>query len=77
MEELEDWEELLNTNKGLWDVEEELRYLEKKQVFDARFVQLARMVYQLNDRRAELKRKINLLLGSTLIEEKSYTTGAP
>ncbi len=74
MESLPQWAALLQTNQALWTVEDELRALEKKQQFDAEFVALARSVYRLNDRRAELKRSINLSLGSTLIEEKSYSS---
>ena len=59
-------------NETLWDVEELIRLKEKAQSFDAEFVELARAVYFRNDERAEFKRAINVKLGSTLIEEKSY-----
>lgn len=59
-------------NTELWDVEDKLRELEKSKTFNTEFIELARSVYYLNDRRAELKRDINVLSGSDLIEEKSY-----
>ena len=52
--------------------EDEIRLKEKKQEFDATFVKLARQVYQTNDKRAEIKKEINLHTGSNLLEEKSY-----
>jgi hypothetical protein len=64
--------DLSSVNKELWDVEDRLRYLEKSKTFNTEFIELARSVYYLNDRRAELKRNINILSGSDLIEEKSY-----
>jgi Flp pilus assembly protein TadD len=59
-------------NEALWQVEDDLRECERARDFGPRFIQLARSVYQNNDRRAALKRQINELLGSWLIEEKSY-----
>ena len=59
-------------NEALWDIEDRIRLKEKAQAFDAEFVELARSVYFRNDERAAVKRKINLALGSELIEEKSY-----
>jgi Family of unknown function (DUF6165) len=64
--------ELQQVNEALWDVEDRLRVCEREQDFGAPFVELARSVYRHNDQRALLKRRINDLLGSTLIEEKSY-----
>ena len=72
MEELEDWAALCEVNGQLWEVEDELRLHESRQDFGDKFVELARSVYHINDRRAALKRSINMALGSTLIEEKSY-----
>jgi len=63
---------LRRVNEALWDVEDRLREKEAAQAFDAEFVELARSVYRSNDRRAALKRELNLRLGSELIEEKSY-----
>ena len=65
-------EELLNTNYLLWKVEEDLRHLESKEIFDESCISLARSVYKLNDLRAEVKRKINLKYKSNFVEEKSY-----
>lgn len=65
--------ELRRVNEALWDVEDRLRALEAERRFDAEFVELARSVYRTNDRRAAIKRALNVALGSELIEEKSYT----
>lgn len=59
-------------NRRLWHVEDRLRNAEARKSFGCKFVQLARSVYIRNDQRAALKREINLLLSSQLIEEKSY-----
>ncbi|MEM1277730.1 MAG: DUF6165 family protein [Pseudomonadota bacterium] len=64
--------QLKSVNETLWEIEDAIRDCEKAQSFDAEFIRLARAVYQTNDRRAQIKREINLALGSTLIEEKSY-----
>ena len=64
--------ELRDVNAALWDVEDRIREKESALNFDNDFVMLARSVYQLNDKRALLKKKINQLLNSELIEEKSY-----
>lgn len=64
--------QLRDVNAALWEVEDALRLNEAAQTFDAAFVELARAVYRHNDRRAALKREINLLLGSEIVEEKSY-----
>src|SRR5262249_14789281 len=68
-------DELRSVNEALWTIEDELRLSERDQDFGARFVELARSVYRHNDRRAALKRQINELLGSRLIEEKSHASG--
>jgi hypothetical protein len=65
-------EALKAVNEALWDIEDEIRIKEAKGQFDDRFIELARAVYVNNDRRAALKREINLALGSKIIEEKSY-----
>lgn len=59
-------------NERLWQIEDAIRVQEKAQRFDAEFIRLARAVYFENDERARIKREINLALGSTYIEEKSY-----
>jgi len=64
--------ELKGINEALWGIEDDLRDCERAGDFGARFVELARSVYKTNDRRAAVKRRINVLLGSELIEEKSY-----
>lgn len=59
-------------NEEIWGVEDEIRDCERRQEFGTRFIELARAVYHTNDRRALVKRQINELLGSELVEEKSY-----
>jgi hypothetical protein len=63
---------LEEVNAKLWDIEDQIRDLEAAKRFDARFVELARAVYINNDERAAIKKRINVKLGSALIEEKSY-----
>jgi hypothetical protein len=63
---------LLLVNERLWVIEDDIRDKERAQAFDADFIRLARAVYVENDERAAIKRRINLKLGSALIEEKSY-----
>jgi len=65
-------ERLEAVNERLWDVEDRLRELEAAQNFGADFVAFARSVYVLNDERATIKKAINRLLGSEIVEEKSY-----
>jgi len=65
--------ELAEVNQMLWQVEDDIRDQERLQQFDARFIELARSVYKVNDHRCALKRQINQTFGSDLIEEKSYT----
>lgn len=59
-------------NERLWVIEDDIRDKERAQAFDAEFVRLARAVYFENDERAAIKRRINLKLGSAIVEEKSY-----
>ena len=65
-------EELRANNQALWDIEDKIRIKEANKEFDQVFIELARSVYIQNDKRAETKKKINLKLGSVIIEEKSY-----
>ena len=64
--------ELKAVNEALWDIEDDIREKEAAKSFDAEFIKLARAVYVTNDKRAEIKKQINLETGSALIEEKSY-----
>jgi hypothetical protein len=66
------WDELRRINAELWDIEDRIREEERAQRFEAEFIRLARAVYITNDERARVKREINTLLGSKIIEEKSY-----
>lgn len=63
---------LLAVNERLWVIEDDIREKERAKAFDADFVRLARSVYMENDERAAIKRRLNVALGSSLIEEKSY-----
>ncbi len=63
---------LLAVNERLWSIEDDIRDKERAQDFGADFIRLARAVYIENDERAAIKRRLNLKLGSALIEEKSY-----
>ena len=65
---------LTDVNERLWDIEDSIRVKEARGEFDSGFIELARSVYIENDRRAALKRDINVLLSSDLTEEKSYAT---
>ena len=66
-------DELQQVNETLWVIEDKIRLHEASRTFDIDFIELARAVYKENDKRANLKRKINNTLGSGLIEEKSYS----
>ena len=63
-------------NEKLWDIENKIRAKEAASAFDQQFIELARSVYVNNDDRAKLKREINKLLKSELVEEKQYTSYA-
>jgi len=63
---------LQDVNTRLWDIEDRSRDEERAQTFGAEFIALARSVYVENDERAALKKRINLALGSRIVEEKSY-----
>ena len=64
--------ELKTVNERLWEIEDDIRQYERDKDFSEKFIELARSVYVVNDERSRLKREINDLLGSSLIEEKSY-----
>ena len=65
-------QQLKAINEKLWLIEDEIREYERNKDFGSRFTELARLVYKTNDDRSVIKREINQLLGSELIEEKSY-----
>ena len=65
--------ELKSINESLWEIEDDIRACEAAKDFTARFIELARAVYITNDKRAAVKKQINVLTGSTVVEEKSYT----
>ena len=64
--------QLKKINTNLWEIEDEIRIKESKNEFDQEFIDLARSVYKENDKRASLKKEINLNYGSLFVEEKSY-----
>jgi len=64
--------ELSKINEALWEIEDDIREKESKKVFDEEFIELARSVYITNDKRSDIKRDINIKLGSDFVEEKSY-----
>jgi hypothetical protein len=65
--------DLFNANQQLWDIQDQLRAKKQANTFDDEFINLARSVYYVNDRRCAIKKEINMLFGSKLIEEKCYT----
>jgi len=66
------YKNLLEVNQELWDIEDKIRLKERDKEFDEEFVELARSVYITNDKRAKLKREIDIKTGSNIINEKSY-----
>jgi hypothetical protein len=69
--------DLKGVNEALWEIEDKIRVKEAQSAFDPEFIELARSVYHTNDRRAAIKRAINLALSSDLLEEKSYAAYRP
>jgi uncharacterized protein YukE len=63
---------LQRVNEELWEIEDRIREHEAQRLFDAAFIELARQVYHRNDERAAIKKRINVALHATIIEEKSY-----
>ena len=66
------YKELLSINKELWSIEDDIRDKERDKSFDDGFISLARSVYFTNDKRADVKKRINIEYGSDFVEEKSY-----
>jgi hypothetical protein len=66
------YKDLKNINEKLWNIEDDIRLCEKHGDFNLNFIRLSRMVYHNNDKRAEIKKEINIKYGSDLIEEKEY-----
>jgi transcriptional regulator of nitric oxide reductase len=65
-------DQLKEINEALWEIEDDIRDKERAKEFDERFIELARAVYFTNDRRSQVKKDLNLHLGSEIVEEKSY-----
>ena len=72
-----DIQALQTVNERLWVIEDDIRDKERAQAFDAEFIRLARAVYVENDARAAIKKRINVTLGSSIVEEKSYKEYKP
>jgi Family of unknown function (DUF6165) len=68
---------LVAVNEALWDIEDRIREREALSDFGPEFIELARSVYKQNDRRAAIKRQVNLALASEFIEEKSHGSARP
>ena len=66
------YDDLISTNLKLWEIEDEIRNNEHSKIFDSRFINLARQVYQTNDERFSVKNKINELTNSEIREQKEY-----
>jgi len=64
--------QLKEINEALWEIEDDIRDKERAKEYDERFIELARSVYFTNDRRSQVKKELNLHLGSEIVEEKSY-----
>ncbi len=64
--------ELKSINEALWEIEDDIRDEERNRRFGERFIELARAVYVTNDKRADAKKRVNLHLNSSIVEEKSY-----
>jgi hypothetical protein len=64
---------LKHANKTLWQIEDHIREKEAQKCFDDEFIALARAIYRTNDERSRIKRQINILLKSEIIEEKQYS----
>lgn len=64
--------ELYKINLEMWEIEDKIRVFEKENKFDNEFIELARNVYKTNDNRSRVKKKLNVLLSSDLVEEKEY-----
>ncbi len=71
-EDTSEFQDLFKVNLMLWEIEDQIRMKEAHQEFDDEFIHLARKVYFENDKRSEIKRKINIATDSKLIEEKEY-----
>lgn len=67
------YQSLKSINMALWDIEDDIRDCEARKDFGQKFIELARSVYITNDKRAAVKKQINVLTGARIIEEKSYT----
>ena len=73
----DDFAHLQKVNEQLWEIEDQIRDKELTKSFDSEFIELARSVYIVNDERAMCKKRINVILGSRIVEEKSYRPYKP
>lgn len=66
------WKDLITTNEEIWDIEDSIRIKYRNLEYDEEFMKMAQRVHELNDRRGEIKREINIKYGSEIIEEKFH-----
>jgi hypothetical protein len=69
---LEQQQQLMEVNLRLWFLEEDIRHYEKTNFFESAFIDVARKIYKTNDERSRIKKEINILCNSALVEEKSH-----
>ena len=69
---LEHQQQLMEVNLRLWFLEEDIRHYEKTNSFESAFIDVARKIYKTNDERSRIKKEINILCNSALVEEKSH-----
>ena len=69
---LEQQQQLMEVNLRLWFLEEDIRHYEKTNFFESAFIDVARKIYKTNDERSRIKKEINVLCNSELVEEKSH-----
>ena len=69
---LEHQHQLMEVNLRLWFLEEDIRHYEKTNFFESAFIDVARKIYKTNDERSRIKKEINTLCNSALVEEKSF-----
>jgi hypothetical protein len=65
---------LVEINFKLWDIEDEIRKFEKEKNFSSEFIELSRQVYYTNDKRFEIKNEINKMTDSDIKEVKEYVS---
>ena len=67
------FDQLFSVNEKLWRIEDQIREKESKNIFDKDFIELARSIYFVNDVRSKIKKSINELTKSNIVEIKQYS----